>query len=91
MEEDHPLVKSFTRKIKDQGISGESFRAAPGNITRPWKRKLETLEDVTVIYDEDNAPNIETMEGGRKCIVIVTAGLVTDDIDTGKISMAIDY
>jgi hypothetical protein len=42
------------------------------------------LEDVIVIYDEDNAPDIETMEDGRKRIVIVTAGLVTDDIDTGK-------
>lgn len=84
MEEDHPLVKSFTRKIKDLGISGESFRIVPENIPKPRKRKLETLEDVIVIYDEDNAPDIETMEDGRKRIVIVTAGLVTDDIDTGK-------
>jgi hypothetical protein len=56
----------------------------PENIPKPRKRKLETLEDVIVIYDEDNAPDIETMEDGRKRIVIVTAGLVTDDIDTGK-------
>jgi rRNA processing protein Gar1 len=84
MEEDHPLVKSFTRKIKDLGISGESFRITPENIPKPRKRKLETLEDVIVIYDEDNAPDIQTMEDGRKRIVIVTAGLVTDDIDTGK-------
>ena len=84
MEEDHPLVKSFTRKIKDLGISGESFRITPENIPKPRKRKLVTLEDVIVIYDEDNAPDIQTMEDGRKRIVIVTAGLVTDDIDTGK-------
>jgi hypothetical protein len=44
MEEDHPLVKSFTRKIKDLGISGESFRIVPENILshgkenwKPWK------------------------------------------------------
>ncbi|CAD5358384.1 protein of unknown function [Enterobacter cancerogenus] len=84
MEEDHPLVKSFTRKIKDMGISGESFQIVPENIIKPRKRKLETLEDVIIIFDEDNAPDIETMEGGRKRIVIVTAGLLTDDIDTGK-------
>ena len=87
---DHPLVKSFTRKIKDTGISGESFRITPENIPKPRKRKLVTLEDVIVIYDEDNAPDIQTMEDGRKRIVIVTAGLVTDDIDTGKIGKAID-
>jgi hypothetical protein len=84
MEEDHPLVKSFTRKIKDLGISGESFRIPLRTFLSHGKEKLETLEDVIVIYDEDNAPDIETMEDGRKRIVIVTAGLVTDDIDTGK-------
>ncbi|HGY2976259.1 TPA: hypothetical protein ACNVTV_005773, partial [Citrobacter freundii] len=62
----------------------ESFRITPENIPKPRKRKLVTLEDVIVIYDEDNAPDIQTMEDGRKRIVIVTAGLVTDDIDTGK-------
>lgn len=48
MEEDHLLVKSFTRKIKDLGISGESFQIVPENIPKPRKRKLETLEDVNV-------------------------------------------
>ncbi|EPU0462766.1 TPA: hypothetical protein ACIYM8_002394 [Escherichia coli] len=42
------------------------------------------MEDVIIIYDEDNAPEVENMEDGRKRIVIVTAGLVTDDIDIGK-------
>ncbi|ENU4534198.1 nucleoid-associated protein [Escherichia coli] len=84
LEEEHPLVKYFFRKIKDLGISGESFRIIPDNIQKSRKRKLETLEDVIIIYDEDNAPEVENMEDGRKRIVIVTAGLVTDDIDIGK-------
>ncbi|MHA1057139.1 nucleoid-associated protein [Enterobacter mori] len=84
LEEDHPVVKSFARKVRDLGIAGESFRIQPQEIQKPRKRKLETLEDVIIIYDEENTPVIEDTADGRKRIVIITAGLVTDDVDTGK-------
>ena len=90
MEEDHPLVKSFTNKIKDPGISGESFRITLTTSLNHGKENWKLWKMLLFIYDEDNAPGHPNDGRHHENVVIVTAGLVTDDIDTGKSVKAID-
>lgn len=83
-EETSPIRKSFAKKTKDLGISGESFRINPEYVQKPKRRKIETAENVVIMYDEDNRPSIKKRDDGRQEITVITAGIVTDDIDTGK-------
>ncbi|MDT3251692.1 nucleoid-associated protein [Serratia sp. root2] len=83
-DESSPIRKTFIRETKNLGISGESFKINPDYIEKPKRRKIETAENVVIVYDEENRPDIKTREDGRKEITVITAGIVTDDIDTSK-------
>ncbi|CNJ19055.1 nucleoid-associated protein [Yersinia frederiksenii] len=84
IDEDSPVLKSFNKKIRDVGIHGESFEINPEKIQKPRRRRLETAENVIIMYDDANVPNIRKLEDGLTEITVVTAGITVDDIDTSK-------
>lgn len=83
-DETSPIRKSFIKKAKDLGISGESFTIKPQYLEQPKRRKIVTAENVVIMYDDKNRPDIKIRNDGRQEITILTAGIITDDIDTEK-------
>lgn len=83
-DESSPIRKEFLRKAKNLGISGESFTINPDYVEKPKRRKIETAENVVIMYNEENRPEIITREDGRQEITVITARIITDDIDTSK-------
>lgn len=84
LDEWSPIIKSFSTFTKDYGIDGESFTIIANNIQKPLRRKIETAENVVISYNEDDRPEIVNLDDGRKQIIVTTARIVTDDIDTTK-------
>jgi hypothetical protein len=78
------LRNTFRRKLKDHGVSEETFDINPQQIQRPRWHRLETAEGTQVIYDEAHRPEIRNRADGRREIVIVTARVTRDDVDTEK-------
>nr|WP_294351557.1 nucleoid-associated protein [Providencia sp.] len=79
-----PVLKSFSKKIRDLGIHGESFEITPERIQKPRRRRLETAEHVVIMYDDTNIPEVRQLEDGRTEIKVVTARIIIDDIDNSK-------
>ncbi|WP_413731473.1 nucleoid-associated protein [Sodalis sp. RH20] len=84
LEDDSPIIRSFKRESRNQGILGESFTIKPEYIKKPKRRRIETTENVVILFDDDNTPEINNLEDGRQEIKIVTARIIRDDIDTRK-------
>lgn len=85
LDQNSPVIKSFVRESRSAGILGEAFNVKPEFIQKPKRRKIETTENVVIIFDEDNAPERTPMPDGRTEIKIITARITVDDIDTTKI------
>lgn len=84
LEESSPVLKSFTKRIRDLGIAGESFEITPEKIQKPRRRRLETAENVVIMYDDANRPEMKQLDDGRTEIKVVTARITIDDIDANK-------
>lgn len=84
VSEDAPLRRTLRRKLKEQGVSEETFEINPERIQKPLRRRLETVEGVQIIYDEEHKPVIRPRDDGRTDIVIVTAKVTRDDVDIEK-------
>ncbi|MGY2800349.1 hypothetical protein ACVWV0_004625 [Ewingella americana] len=84
LEETSPVLKSFSKKIRDLGIHGESFEITPDKVQKPRRRRLETAENVVIMYDDANKPDVRKLEDGRTEIKVVTARITVDDIDASK-------
>ncbi|MFS7161141.1 nucleoid-associated protein [Serratia proteamaculans] len=84
IEDDSPVEKTFIKESKNLGIFGESFTVRPINIDKPKRRRIETTENVVIIYDDDMPPVVTTMADGRTEIKIVTTRITLNDIDTQK-------
>lgn len=82
--EDSPLRRTLNRKLKDHGVSEETFNIDPEQIQKPQRLRLETAEGIHVIYDQEHRPEISERPDGRKEIVIITAQVTRDDIDIEK-------
>lgn len=78
------IRKTLKRKLKELGVAEETFDIEPEHIQKPQRRRLETAEGVQVIYDEGHRPEIRDLNDGRKEVVIVTARVTRDDVDTEK-------
>lgn len=85
LDENSPVIKSFVRESRSAGILGEAFNVNPQFVQKPKRRKIETTENVVIMFDEDNAPERTVMADGRTEIKIITARITVDDIDTTKI------
>lgn len=77
-----PIRGTLDRQLRDRGVAEESFEIGPGHVRKPTKRRLETQEGVTVLYDEESSPTRTKMPDGRVRIEILTAGVLKDDVDT---------
>ncbi|HDL6674287.1 TPA: nucleoid-associated protein [Yersinia enterocolitica] len=84
LDETSPILKSFTKQIRDLGLSGESFKVTPERIQKPPRRRLETAENVVIMYDDANRPEVKKLDDGRTEIRVVTARITIDDIDASK-------
>lgn len=85
LDEASNIVKSFTRESRNMGILGESFTVKPEFVQKPKRRRIETTENVVILFDDDNAPIRTDLHDGRIEIKIITARITLDDIDTQKI------
>lgn len=84
LEETSPVLKTFLKKIRDLGLSGEAFKITSDKVQKPRRRRLETAENVIIMYDDTNVPDVKTLDDGRTEIRVVTARILVDDIDTSK-------
>lgn len=84
LEEKSPILTTFQTQTKNIGIEGESFTIKAVNIQKPARRKIETAESVVISYNEDDRPQIKQLNDGRTQIIVTTARIVIDDIDTSK-------
>ncbi|WP_296706385.1 nucleoid-associated protein [Rhodoblastus sp.] len=84
VEEDAPLRKTLARKLKDRGVSEETFDINPEKIRKPSRLRIETEEGTQILFDEGNRPAIRRLEDGRQEIVVVTARVTRDDVDIEK-------
>lgn len=82
--ENSPLRKTLKRKLKENGVSEETFDIDPQQIQQPSRRRLETAEGVQITFNVDNRPEIKDRDDGRKEIVIITSQITRDDVDTEK-------
>lgn len=81
---DAPLRRTLARKLKDHGVSEETFDVNPQRVQKPRQRRMETAEGTQILYDEANRPEVRNRADGRKEILILTAGVTRDDVDTEK-------
>ncbi|HCL7710595.1 TPA: nucleoid-associated protein, partial [Escherichia coli] len=84
LDEKSPILNTFKTQTKNAGIEGESFTIKADGIHKPPRRKIETAESVVISYNEDDRPEIRNLDDGRKQIIVTTARIITDDIDTSK-------
>ena len=83
--DDNSLIKkSFTTISRDYGIDGESFTIIADNIQKPLRRRIETAENVVISYNANHRPEIINTDDGKKKITIITARIISDDIDITK-------
>ena len=81
---DSPLRRTLARKLRDHGVSEETFEIHPESVRRPSRRRIETEEGTQILFDEDNRPVIRPHGDGRQEIVVVTSGVTRDDVDIEK-------
>lgn len=81
LAEDAPLRTTLKRKLRDQGVSEETFDVDPERVQKPRRHVMETAEGVQVLYDAGKRPNVIDREDGRQEIVILTARVTRDDAE----------
>ena len=79
--EDAPLRRTLRRKLREQGVSEETFDINPEKIQRPRRYRIETEEGTEIIFDEAHRPEIRPLADGRQEVVVVTADFTRDDVD----------
>ncbi|WP_150046221.1 nucleoid-associated protein [Methylomonas rhizoryzae] len=86
LSEASTVRKTFKSNLKIQGISEETFQILPEDVPKPTRRRMDTIEGISICYDEEYRNKITTQPGhdGVTKIVITTAGIKSDDIDTEK-------
>lgn len=82
LEDDSPIRRTFRTYTKNCGIDGESFTIVADTIEKPARRTIQTAENVVINYNENDRPVITPLDDGRTRIVITTARIIIDDIDT---------
>lgn len=86
VSKDAPLRNTFKKKLKEQGIAEEMFEISPEDVPKPTRRRMDTVEGISIRYDEEYQNKIVTNQlgNGDTEIVITTAGIKSDDVDTDK-------
>lgn len=82
VEEDGKLRETLNAKLKEKGVVDEAFDVKSECVSKPKRRRIETAEGVQVIYDESQRPDMKELEDGRTRIIIHTAQVTRDDVDT---------
>lgn len=81
LAEDAPLRKTLRKKLRDQGVSEETFDVDPERVQKPRRHVIETAEGVQVLYDAGKRPAVIQRDDKRWEIVIVTSGVTRDDAE----------
>lgn len=86
LPEDSTVRKTFKSNLRSQGISEETFEILPEDVPKPTRRRIDTIEGISIRYEEEYRNNITTKPGndGVTEIIITTAGIKSDDVDTEK-------
>ncbi|MFZ2450076.1 MAG: nucleoid-associated protein [Methylovulum miyakonense] len=84
VDENKSIRKALFRNLKAQGIAEETFEIDPVRVPKPTRHRMKTVEGTQIIYDEKHKPTTRDLPDGRKEIVIVTAKITEDDVDTEK-------
>lgn len=91
LPDDSPVRKTFKRKLTAQRLDEETFRVDPTAIPKPSRKRIETIEGIQILFDEEVSNRIERREldtGGTE-IRITTARVTVDDDDApGRIRSA---
>lgn len=85
-DERSPVLRALKKSLRNEGIAEEAFEIVPDNIRKPAKRRIKTLEGMTISYDEAYQDLIEERPSadGRTQIVITTQRIVENDVDVGS-------
>jgi len=78
---DAPLRRTLQRRLKDAGVSEETFDVDPERIRPPTRRVIETEEGTEIRFDESNRPEVRDRPDGRREIVVTTARVTRNDVD----------
>lgn len=91
LPEDSPVRKTFKRKLSSQRLDEETFAIDASAIPRPRRKRLETIEGIYILYNEEDRKRIKTktLPTGDTEINIVTSKVTVDDDDAlGRIRSA---
>lgn len=79
---DSPIPKAFERELRRQKIDGETFTLDADEIPRPRRRRMTTIEGITVSFDQqyEDRVVVAPTRGGGQTITINTGGLSEDDV-----------
>lgn len=86
LAENSPVRKTFKYNLKNQGIAEETFEISPEDVPKPTRRRMDTVEGISIRYEEEYSNKIMTRPSndGVTEIIITTAGIKSDDVDTEK-------
>jgi hypothetical protein len=85
LNENAPVRKTLTRKLKEQGIAEETFEIDPEQVPKPTRHRMKTAEGTQITYDEMHTPEQRPHPDGKRIeIVITTTQIIEVDVDTEK-------
>lgn len=75
------IINSFEKELRRNRIDGESFVFDASELPKPRRRRLTTIEGITVTFDQqyENRVAVKKTVGGGSQIVIDTDGLEEND------------
>ncbi|WP_294015469.1 nucleoid-associated protein [Sphingomonas sp.] len=83
LPEESPVRRTFRRKLASQRLDEETFRVDVNAIPRPRRKRIETVEGIQILFDEEVRNRIERrdLDTGDTEIRITTARVTVDDDD----------
>ncbi|WP_374944333.1 nucleoid-associated protein [Sphingomonas sp.] len=83
LPDNSPVRRTYLRKLATAKLDEETFQVDPTAIPRTPRRRIETVEGIQILFDEEDRGRIEKRElpTGDTEILITTAQVTVDDDD----------